>query len=181
MASISAGTLIPTGSRLMRRIWMRGFFPAVFFGVLWVFSTASWILWFGSGPTQPRALLGRGIAGFNWNSTGTWRGVGQSRWKVGNWLTKKGVPVTWHVSMSGWSPSNFRVQWLPVIIPGTVQIPLWIPMAICLVPPIGFAWVRARRRPEWACAACGYDLRASPGDLCPECGQRRMGKDSPRQ
>ena len=32
--------------------------------------------------------------------------------------------------------------------------------------------ISARRayKPEWACQACGYDLRASTSDQCPECG-----------
>ncbi len=36
------------------------------------------------------------------------------------------------------------------------------------------AWaIRSRRAqpPAWACLGCGYDLRGSPGGLCPECGR----------
>lgn len=42
-----------------------------------------------------------------------------------------------------------------------------------MVGPIGLmlllAFIPRRRRPEHACAKCGYDLRASP-QRCPECG-----------
>jgi|GEM_PF-2868752 len=30
-----------------------------------------------------------------------------------------------------------------------------------------------RRRPHWACAQCGYDLRGLDGARCPECGWER--------
>lgn len=59
---------------------------------------------------------------------------------------------------------------------------------------LGFAWVSwlfnplllaasvhwgitARRalKPEWACQACGYDMRDSPSEQCPECGAHAPG------
>ena len=56
-----------------------------------------------------------------------------------------------------------------------LQVPYWFLMAVISIPA-GFAlkrrW-RRRRAARWVeagrCAACGYDVRASPG-RCPECG-----------
>jgi hypothetical protein len=51
-------------------------------------------------------------------------------------------------------------------------LPLWIPAAVVLIPTT-LAWIgryRKRRRSPTDCAACGYDLRGSSADACPECG-----------
>jgi hypothetical protein len=53
-----------------------------------------------------------------------------------------------------------------------LAVPLWLPLAAACVLPA--AWlarlgVSRRRRAAGRCAACGYDLRATP-QRCPECG-----------
>ena len=35
--------------------------------------------------------------------------------------------------------------------------------------------LRQARLRDGLCPACGYDLRASPGRRCPECGERKGG------
>jgi hypothetical protein len=52
-------------------------------------------------------------------------------------------------------------------------IPLWPLLLVSLIPAARWGW-RNRQSRRWLragrCAACGYDLRATPG-RCPECGK----------
>lgn len=50
-----------------------------------------------------------------------------------------------------------------------LYLPHWAFAALFLALPLLWLGMRRSRRPAGSCAACGYDLRATP-DRCPECG-----------
>jgi hypothetical protein len=57
-----------------------------------------------------------------------------------------------------------------------VAAPHWVLLPLGLWPLLAWGvrrgrWMRWRRR-GW-CLACGYDLRGSEGDRCPECGEEK--------
>jgi hypothetical protein len=98
------------------------------------------------------------------------------------------VPKRWRLRNCGdfpvqnWlaDPSRDRlsVHWIDLSEPsydtaGTqLVVPIWLPFVMTLVLPLaqGARLARRRRRVgRGLCAACGYDLRATP-DRCPECG-----------
>jgi hypothetical protein len=58
-----------------------------------------------------------------------------------------------------------------------LTVPHWLVVALTAAPCLIRArrgWVRRRRAKAGLCAACGYDLRATPG-RCPECGANVNG------
>jgi hypothetical protein len=71
----------------------------------------------------------------------------------------------WGVFDDSRSYGNFRFSW--------VLIPYWVPVVVSAIPPALWGVNRSRRNRRRGsgqfCAACGYDLRATP-DRCPECG-----------
>lgn len=51
-------------------------------------------------------------------------------------------------------------------------VPLWIVLGLTGIPT-ALLWRSCRRRTyPGHCEICGYDLRGSPSDRCPECGER---------
>jgi hypothetical protein len=52
----------------------------------------------------------------------------------------------------------------------TVHIPLWMPLAVLLLPTL-WLWYRDRRRiPPGHCQTCAYNLTGNVSGRCPECG-----------
>lgn len=52
----------------------------------------------------------------------------------------------------------------------SLKLPLWLPAAPVLLILALVAFIRWRIRPGH-CRGCGYDLRGTPGPVCPECGR----------
>jgi len=62
-----------------------------------------------------------------------------------------------------------------------IIVPDWFLLSFFLLPPLYLAGriiLRRKTRQKGLCAACGYDLRATP-DRCPECGAVPKGKGKP--
>jgi hypothetical protein len=79
----------------------------------------------------------------------------------------------------------YSAMWLVFMVLLVCRVPFKHLNACLLIPTWAVPYVmhrRIRRRVEakvaaelkdgrlWTCIECGYDLRASPGPLCPECG-----------
>lgn len=65
----------------------------------------------------------------------------------------------------------FELRWTTVSRPGwyVLQIPLWIPFGIAIVPTCA-CWM-IRPYPPGCCPRCCYDLTGNVSGVCPECGK----------
>ena len=91
----------------------------------------------------------------------------------------KGSPKSAH----GWyaEPQPYEVYWLPKIIHGRfitsrtthIFLPLWIPLLIVVAATI-LAFKHDRQIKPGHCQTCGYDLRGTNNEKCPECGWKRI-------
>lgn len=155
---------------------MRGFSPGLLVLLIAVYATFFLVNWqapLSPGANQPfRASLRRGVLIANWDSHGAWR-IRPPVWMLGVFINPDKTPKPGWVGdpIRPYHPM-LRPDFVPEYAPGHLKVPLLTLAAVLLVPPAFFAWRRGRRRPAWACAACGYDLRQTPpGSPCPECGR----------
>ena len=107
------------------------------------------------------ALIGQRIAGKQWHYT---------------WHFNR-TPFTYRgTTANGPGPRDMTLQTYDLIYldpDRRIDIEVSYPLAVLLTALLPIAWIAKaliRRRPaDGFCAACGYDLRASPNQ-CPECG-----------
>lgn len=59
-------------------------------------------------------------------------------------------------------------------------LPIWIPLAIAVIPTASL-WTRAKRRSPESCQKCGYDLTGNVSGVCPECGSEKRRSGSARR
>lgn len=78
------------------------------------------------------------------------------------YMVKLGARGMWTFGLGTTSPN--RGMWM--------GFPMWVVAVLAAVVPT--LWLTRRRRrhdeEDALCGACGYDLRGTAGDACPECG-----------
>ena len=133
----------------------------------------------------------RGTLGVGWNTRsapdyswdwyaaetggGSWRLLNDCQYRWG-WFGVQYLP-----DRKGRFAERGRKPWSGSITYRAIMLPHWLAIAATAVLPA--LWtkktLRRWRVREGACAACGYDLRATP-DRCPECGAAPPAAAEPR-
>lgn len=89
--------------------------------------------------------------------------VANGEWPTPVWRHRAGVHwwVYWRQYRSSLSGALLRMD---------AYVPIWTVLLVLSVPTC-YLWYRDRRRPPGLCSKCGYDLRGTDHDVCPECGR----------
>lgn len=114
-------------------------------------------IWIGGVSYSARCGRGEWTADLSYGAFTVFRNPSQNWGSYGFRLSRNPPLVEWAPRYDNWSGC-----W-------RLTIPLWVPLLIVAAP----AAVAARRRPLGGCRRCGYDLRGTPGAVCPECGKER--------
>jgi hypothetical protein len=89
----------------------------------------------------------------------------------------------WWYRITPSTPATPGLPGIPIPRPPTqgyssLKLPLWMPAAPVLLILAVIAFIRWRIRPGH-CRGCGYDLRGTPGPVCPECGRPALVLQGP--
>jgi hypothetical protein len=84
-------------------------------------------------------------------------------------------PMGWHWESAGFSfaAKNRDSFDVPGVWHRVVGVPFWLIIALAIVSParsVHRLRVRRRRAARGLCVNCGYNVRHSTGERCPECG-----------
>ncbi len=163
----------PAPGKLLRKVWLRGFLPAAVVFVVWGTSLFVYVLGQSRGASPWRWAVSDGVVMVNWPSAGSWSGWGTVQWTLGIMKNADGT------NRSGvWVYNYFpkaTAQWDAEIRSGHVKVPIVYLAALSTLPAWAGVWLRRRRVPAGHCPKCRYDLRASVGAVCPECGYEARG------
>jgi hypothetical protein len=167
-----AGTLLATAAAAV--LWCRGYFYHDGAGS-WVGARSLHLASFRGGFELSFAVDTRGLdgpgAGADFGSVPRW--FVEKRWEPKRWQVEaRRLEFAGFVVTLGRADRTYAHNgvWVPL----RVVLPAWFVMILLL---LALGGLRRRRRSllhreraaAGLCAACGYDLRASPG-RCPECG-----------
>jgi ribosomal protein S14 len=162
--------------RIRKTVKWGGAAAVLLLATLWLGS--GWV-WIGNDAASPSPSWGdRSRWGWGWWSLTIGRfNVGQRDRPPSNfddhsnflWLPRYGLRwgVVWERSFVRMSPTMGTWEW-------KLQLPLWIPTLLALIPASAAWWLDRRshrRRIANQCQRCGYDRSGLLADaVCPECG-----------
>lgn len=157
-------------ARALRRIAAGCFGLSVIFALA---IAASWSRPFALSRGRAGVGFGRGVIGVFWASgpiTGQWTpGIDYPQW---TFVATSARTSMWATSI--WRPSTNGATMMvgagPLMSLDVLWVPLWNPVAACLIAGMGLRWRASGRRTPGGCAACGYSLAGLVSATCPECG-----------
>ncbi len=107
---------------------------------------------------------------------GWWVLASSVSWCLGVSLFTGGFAFMWDPWMAtAASPGGYS----PMLIVGLVACPVVAIVSIGATSGAVMAWLVVRRIPPTSCLSCGYDLRGTAGNICPECGEQSPAVPAP--
>jgi hypothetical protein len=89
--------------------------------------------------------------------------------KTPTWERRRAGGAAWRKNLKPQARGDRYTLGMRTIETAQVRLPYWILLTVAAIAPSFWVWRRRRRHKPGQCAACGYDLCATPV-RCPECG-----------